>query len=316
MESNHLQQEDQAKKTNGEQPRQQDIVVTKFERLQWHTPEESEGSINELYRYAEANAQNAIGWYLYNKKSKSWWSRRLRLFSIFLATLGGLAPVVLSIGWLSFDTGEQQQWGSSAAAIVGQLGYLWLALAAGCIAIDKFFGFSSGWMRYMKTAQSLMNSLSEFRLDWAMMVSQLGEKSPTNDQVQLMIQKLKEFILAVDALVEQETLAWIAEFQTSLSEIERTVKTQEEASKPGAIDVTVTNGMEAEHGFTVLLDGMNVATVRGTKHQIGYVPPGPHRIYVSGEVKGKKLDASELVNVPSGVIAKVTLALPVEEAQP
>jgi hypothetical protein len=64
------------------------------------------------------------------------------------------------------------------------------------------------------------------------------------------------------------------------------------------------------------LDGMTVRTVRGTKYQIGYVPPGPHKVAVMGIIEGKALDASELVNVTPGVIAKVTLAFPVEEAQP
>jgi hypothetical protein len=74
--------------------------------------------------------------------------------------------------------------------------------------------------------------------------------------------------------------------------------------------------MDTKDGFTVSLDGMVVRTVRGTKYQIGYVPPGPHKISVTGAIDEKSLDASELVNVLAGVITKVTLALPVEEAQP
>lgn len=288
-----------------------------FENLKWASNEERENSTNQLYRFAESEAQKAIDWYLNNKGSKSRWSRWLRIFAIILATLGGIAPVLLSIGWLDAGTGETKQWAGSLAAFIGQLGYLFFAVAAGCIAVDKFFGFSSGWMRYMKTAQVLMKLLSEFRFDWAMMISNLRGVSPTIEQTQLMIQRIKEFILVVDSQVEQETLAWISEFQTSLSEIERTVKSQQEATKPGAIDVTVTNGMEAANGFTVTLDGMNVATdIRGTKHQILYVPPGPHKVSVSGVIEGETLDASDLVDVPAGVIAKVTLALPVLEAQP
>ncbi|WP_339924225.1 SLATT domain-containing protein [uncultured Cyclobacterium sp.] len=287
-----------------------------FENLKWTTDEEREASINKLYRFAEQKAEEAKSWYLESKDSKSKWSRSLRFTAIILATLGGIAPVLLSIGALSIDTSETKQWVNSFAAIIGQLGYLFLALAASCIATDKFFGFSSGWMRYMKTAQILMKQLSEFRLDWTMMIANLGGKSPTNEQTQLIIQKLKEFISAVDSQVEQETLAWISEFQTSLSDIERTVKSQQEATKHGAIDVTVTNGMETEKGFTVTLDGMNVSTIKGTKHQIGYVSPGPHKILIRGIIKGEELEASEIVNVPAGEIAKVTIALPVKEAQP
>ena len=290
--------------------------IIEFDNLKWNTVEDRETSINKLYRFAESEAQKAINWYLYNKGSKSFWSRHLRISAIILATLGGIAPVLLSIGWLNTGTSVTKQWFGSFAALIGQLGYLFFAVAAGCIAVDKFFGFSSGWMRYMKTAQVLMKLLSEFRLDWAMMIANLNGESPTLEQTQLMIQRIKDFTLIVDSQVEQETSAWISEFQTSLSEIERTVKTQQEATKPGAIDVTVTNGRETENGFTVTLDGMIVATVRGTRHQILYVPPGQHKILVSGVIKGEELDANEFVDVPAGAIAKVTLALPVLEAQP
>jgi hypothetical protein len=293
-----------------------DIAAASFETLKWDTPQDSQISIQNLYRYAEQHAQQSIDWYLASKKSKSRWSRYLRLSAIALATLGGLAPVMLSMGWLEREPGAGQSWSSSAAAIIGQLGYLWLALAAACVATDKFFGFSSGWMRYIKTAQVLMKWLAEFRLDWAMLVAKQGGGPPTDEQLQLMIQRIKEFVIAVHGQVEQETLTWIAEFQSSLAEIERTVTTQQEASRPGAIDITVTNGMDAEEGFQVALDGMVVAHVRGTRHQIGYVAPGHHKIWITGAIKGKKLDASELVNVPPGAIAKATLALPVEEAQP
>jgi hypothetical protein len=61
---------------------------------------------------------------------------------------------------------------------------------------------------------------------------------------------------------------------------------------------------------------MEVRTVRGTKYQIGYVPLGPHKVAVAGVTKGEELDASELVNVLPGEVAKATLALPVKEAQP
>tara|TARA_R110002074_G_scaffold311312_1_gene482114 strand:+ start:661 stop:1191 length:531 start_codon:yes stop_codon:yes gene_type:complete len=144
-------------------------IRIEFENLKSTSDKERENSINELYRFAERKAEEAKNWCLENKDSKSMWSRRLRLTAILLATLGGIA--------------------------------------------------------------------------------------------QLIIQKLKEFISAVDPQVEQETLAWISEFQMSLSDIERMVKNQQEATKHGAIDVTVTNGMETEKGFNVTLDGMNVFTI-------------------------------------------------------
>ncbi len=199
---------------------------------------------------------------------------------------------------------------------MGQLGYLFLGLAAACVGLDRFFGFSNGWMRYVTTKMMIERALSDFRFEWMMMVAKLGGQNPTTDQVQLTIQRVKEFASTINNHVDQETQAWVSEFKTSIAEIEKTAKEQTAATRPGAISVTVTNGMDTADGFTVTIDGMEVKTVRGTKYQIGYVPPGPHKIAVAGVIKGESLDASELVNVMPGEIANVTLALPVKEAQP
>lgn len=287
-------------------PSPKNLFIPQLKGLSWGSDGEIEASIHLLYQYAEQRADESIRWYLRSKGSKALASRGLRLATIGLTTLGGLAPVIAGLGWLS---GANEQW-------LGQLGYLFLGLAAACIGVDKFFGFSSAWMRYITAALVLERSLSEFRLEWAMLRAKLAGRPPTSDQVQLMIQRIRDFVLQVDGEVEKETQEWIAEFQKNLAEIERTAKTQVEAARPGAIDVTVTNGMVATNGFTIALDGMVLGTVRGTRYQVGYVPPGPHKVAVSGNVAGESLDASELVNVPSGAIAKVTLALPTEEAQP
>lgn len=225
--------------------------------------------------------------------------------------MGGLTPIISSLGLQTAITAN-----GFPGLNAGQLGYLFLGLAASCVGVDKFFGFSSGWMRYITTMMALERALSSFRFEWAMLVAKLREKAPTPDQVQLMIQRIKEFLAAIDTEVDQETQSWVSEFKTNLAEIEKTAKTQAETLRPGAIDISVTNGMETEDGFTVAIDGMEVKRVRGTRYQIGYVSPGPHKIAVSGSIQGAQLDASELVNVTPGAVVSVTVALPVEVAQP
>ena len=287
-----------------------DIETIPLEGLSWGDARETEASIQRVYAYAEQRAQQAIEWYLKSKGWKAFWSRSLRISAILLTTLGGLAPIVGSIGWLKLQSFDYEP-------AVRMLGYVFLALAAACVGLDRFFGFSSGWMRYIMTALVLQKALSEFRMEWAMTVAKLGGASPTDEQLQSMLQRLKEFIAYVDGKVEEETREWVSEFKTSISDAERKAKELGEAARPGAIDVTVTNGMDAEEGFHVALDGMNVrANVRGTKYQVGYVPPGPHKVEVTARVGDQTLEASELINVLPGEIAKATLALPVKKAQP
>lgn len=292
-----------------------DISVQQLqvENLKWGNAEEIQSSIVKLYQYAEKKAYDSISWYRVRKGRMAWNSRLLRFLAIILTSLGGLAPLISSIGLANeFVVNELP-----LNIMIGQFGYLFLGLAAACIGLDRFFGFSSGWMRYITTMMTIERALSDFRLDWAMMLAKTGENQITPDQVQLMLQRLKEFVAAIDGHVEQETQIWVSEFRTNLVEIEKTAKTQVEATRPGAIDITVTNGMDTDAGFAVALDGLIVMNgIKGTRHQIGYVPPGTHKVVIHGAIKGESLDASELVNVSPGTVANVTLALPVKEAQP
>jgi hypothetical protein len=168
----------------------------------------------------------------------------------------------------------------------------------------------------MLASLTLQRALGVFRFDWVMLTAKLAGRPPTLDQVQLLVQRIKEFVVLVDSTVEQETQEWVAEFRSNLAEIERTAKAEFEASRPGAIDVTVTNGMDAADGFTVFLDGVQLRSVKGTRYQIDYVAPGAHKIRVIGNVGGREIEASELVTVTAGAVAKVTLALPIQPAQP
>ena len=289
-------------------PKNIEVPRLQAHNLKWVKADEIQSSISELYQYAETSAQLSIDWYGRHKNRLAARSRRLRSATIILTSAGGLMPIVSSLGTPTVNL-------PLVNLDLSQLGYLLLGLAASCVGYDRFFGYSSGWMRYITTKMTLEKNLAEFRLDWAMMVAKLGDQQPTPEQIQLMIQRLKEFLLLVNGHVEKETQAWISEFKTNIADLEKSAKSQLEASQPGAIEITVTNGMDTENGFTVALDGMEIRKVRGTKFQIGYVHPGPHSIAVTGIIKGQALDASELVNVTPGEITKATLAFPVK-AQP
>ena len=186
------------------------IEVAPLGVLAWKTDAEVQASIGTLYSYAEARAQESIDWYWNAKQSKARWSRFLRLAAIVLAAMGGLAPIIGALDSLS-----------QFSRVVGQVGYIVLGLAAACVGLDKFFGFSSGWMRYVRAALALQDELSAFRLAWAKSSAQARGQAPGPDEIQGAIQQVKDFVQAVDRIVEQETNAWVAEFQTSLTDVER-----------------------------------------------------------------------------------------------
>jgi hypothetical protein len=261
-------------------------------------PENEDGTdLEALYRAAERQALAAIDWYHANKKLKSLLSRWLRFLAILLTTLGGLVPILekhVTIPFLDNPT----------------YGYLYLPLAAACVGLDRFFGLSSGWMRYLTTSMALQKALVEFQMDWTLIWSEVAGGTPTAEQRKALIERVKAFRLLVAGQVEQETQAWVSEFQTNLSQLEKNAREQMAAQQPGGIDLRVANAAKVLDGLEVSLDGRAVTRMRGDRTHIGQVAPGFHAVVVRGRVGERDVETSAVVNVSAGAMAGVSLTLP------
>jgi hypothetical protein len=145
----------------------------------------------------------------------------LRFVAIVLFVLGGLVPIVKATlpttVQFSFD--------------FGQSGYLLIGVAAGCIGLDRFFGYSTGWIRYVTTAMAIEKSLEEFRLEWTRNMARMRGAAPTPEQLETLIQTCTAFSLAIKSQVEQETKAWVVEFQNNLSQLEKELQTKVDEAK-------------------------------------------------------------------------------------
>ncbi len=191
-------------------------------KLSW-TDAEVENSLLVLHQYVEEHAKNQIQWYWDKKRAKATMSMSLRFLAILLFVLGGLVPLVKAtlppavIARFTFD--------------FGQSGYLLIAVAAGCMGLDRFFGYSTGWIRYITTAMSIEKSLEEFRFEWTRNMAKMHGASPTPEQLEALVQTCEAFTLAIKSQVEQETKAWVVEFQNSLSQLEKDLQAKADEAK-------------------------------------------------------------------------------------
>jgi hypothetical protein len=174
----------------------------------------------------EQEAQRQIDWYHGKRKVKARVSTALRFAAIVLLVLGGLVPILK--GSLSPDLIKRLPFD------FGQSGYLLLAIAGGCVAMDRFFGYSSGWIRYMTTALALEKSLEEFRLEWARQLAKLRGAAPSDAQVDQLIVTCETFSLAIRGQVEQETKAWVTEFESNLAQLEKDLQAHADEVKARA----------------------------------------------------------------------------------
>jgi hypothetical protein len=182
-----------------------------------------ENSLRELHAYVESEAARQILWYYDKKKWKSRMSAALRVVAILLFVLGGLVPIIKAT--------------LPAAALThlpvdfGQAGYLLIGVGAGCLGLDRFFGYSTGWIRYITTALALEKSREEYRLQWTRQMAKTRGNQPSVDEVEQLIQTCATFSLAIKSQVEQETKAWVAEFQSNLTQLEKDLQAKADEVK-------------------------------------------------------------------------------------
>jgi len=255
----------------------------------------SSADLKKFGKEVDNKAQETIDWYFKQKKSQSFASKALRVIAILLVLVGGLSPILQCLG------------------LVDSLyGYIALAIAAACIAFDKFMGFSTAWMRYMTTAFNLQTALAEFRSDWLLMWAEVKNDSPTEEQQKRLLSRIKEFYTKINTAIERETQLWVNEFQSNLAQLQRTTQATLESTQPGILELTVANAQRAKSGLNVMVDGLTVARMTGEHLQIGHIVSGQHKVTVHGNVDGKEVQASSIVNMTANAMVELKMLLPVE----
>jgi hypothetical protein len=166
-----------------------------------------------IYQHAVGVASQAIRWYLVARRPKRRWAQRLRVGAIIMVAVAGILPVLSQIFGAGSSVEIQPAWASVA-----------LAIAVALVALDRFFGFSSAWARYMATGQAISAALNQFRLDWQKSSRQLSADELTQDSIDRLLDLAKTLVRKTDDLVQAETLQWVKEFRDTLTEIERSAE--------------------------------------------------------------------------------------------
>ncbi|MGH9665686.1 MAG: SLATT domain-containing protein [Bryobacteraceae bacterium] len=288
-------------------------------------PDRVLSSLETLRLYAEGHARAAIDWYYAKKPWKAWASQALRFLTIMSTAVGGLMPILVSTGVFSNAASQHKELDDLR---LNQIGYLCFGLAALFLAFDRYFGNSTGWMRYITTAMSLETALQQFRLDWARLTVSLGAEVPAGPVLEALIERIAEFSITVRTLVEKETQAWVTEFQMNLTQLEKEAKAAVEAAraqaetaqkdatdrlaaaKPGAIDLIIENVLQTDAGYDAAIDG-EIVKRKVTSRNCGLVglDPGLREVAVTAMLSGTPAHASQIVAVPAGAAVKVALTL-------
>ncbi|MFI1014277.1 SLATT domain-containing protein [Streptomyces sp. NPDC020965] len=196
MSQPEMRPEGPAREERGEVPRG-DLAGRPFPLGDWGEPAER---LDELYRWVETGALRTTEWYLADRVWKRRTGRILRLG----AALGFVAGAALPLLDLTEALPGAAGWG-----------YVSLLLGAACLASDRYFGVTSGWMRNVATAQAVQRRLQVLQFDWASesVREVLGPTEGTaSEAAERCLGVLRRFSEDVTELVRSETADWMREF--------------------------------------------------------------------------------------------------------
>ncbi|MFJ8718167.1 SLATT domain-containing protein [Streptomyces violaceus] len=217
-------------------PRPGDLTGRAFPLGDWGEPAVR---LDELYRWVERGALRTAAWYLEDRVWKRRGARVLRRG----AAVGAVTGVALPLLDLTGVAGGVAPWGCLA-----------LLLGVACVAADRYFGVTSGWMRDVATAQAVQRRLQALQFDWAAECVRevLGPAEGTaGEAAERCLGVLRRFTEDVSELVRVETGDWMGEFRAGGAPV----------------------GMQA----VVLSGGARGAEVSGVNGRFSVPPPGGAR---------------------------------------
>ena len=180
--------------------------------LPWNEDRATDSLIS-VYEHVTKQTIRAVGWYIDGKNAKRKWARRLRVAGILGVGLAGALPIISQVSEQNGDPVIDPAWASIA-----------LVAAATIVALDHFFGFSSGWVRYVRAELRIQQMLNEFQMDWQMARASLSQQNPKSEDVQHLLQLAKAFVVEVGAIIQNEATDWAAEFQRTVTRLDEATK--------------------------------------------------------------------------------------------
>lgn len=189
----------------------EDLMPQDFPKLSWEPNRLSE-ALNKLFDYSIAEAKRAINWYALKRAPKQLWGRILRVGAIFATGVAGVIPVLSQILAQAGKANLAPAWSTVA-----------LGIAALLVALDRFWGFTSAWVRFMLAEQALSEALISFQVDWENEKLAWGTE-PTQVHAREMVAQCKTFLTKIHKIVQQETNMWAAEFHSVIAQLEEAAK--------------------------------------------------------------------------------------------
>jgi hypothetical protein len=276
-------------------------------------PSDGAAALEETYKALEQKALGAMRWYEARQRSKKLGARLTRGGAIVLGAVTTIVPSLIAMlpQKVSF-------WGlhNFPAIKLNPLATILGVLSATAILLDRFYGYSSSWMRYVTTYQEIQSNLEEFRLGWQRHLLKLNRHQPPKEEHVLRVYDFfSAFLRSVNNSVRNETQTWLTEFKGLLSDADRVVEAQRTAAaaaartSPGGLKLTVPDYETLDNRRWMLQVGDRDPETRvgQSSAAVGELEPGLYRLQVAGQRAGKAVGAELMVTVKAGEVTEQSM---------
>ena len=269
--------------------------------------EDAPEDLSRVYTALVRKAEEALQWYESAQHLKRRGARLTRGTAIFLGALAAIAPSVIAA--------LPDHLGTFAVLRLNPLATVIGVLAATMILVDKFYGFSSSWMRCAATYQEIQANLETFKIDWRRQLFLLKNGgAPTAEQILGVFDFLSAFLKSVNDSVRSETQSWVSEFKGALAELDQTVEAQRAraaaAATPGAKGAmrVIVAGLDTLEGrdWSLQVDNRKEEAKSGQSTAVvNALEPGLYKLRISARREGRPVAVEHSVLVKEGEISEV-----------
>ena len=142
------------------------------------------------------------------------------------ASAAGILPILTMI----FTTDGRPAFSPAWASVA-------IGVAAALVLLDRFFGSSTGWMRFIRTEMHLRQLYQEFEMNWERERAAWAGQDPSAEQVHQMLGRAMAFVTRVSEVVRRETEEWVLESRGTFRQIDEAASaradTQGDPQSPG-----------------------------------------------------------------------------------
>jgi hypothetical protein len=186
--------------------------------------------------------------------------------------------------------------------------------------VDKYFGFTTKWIRLKTTEQNLSATMSDFRKDFILFLATVNGQFTRELYVQAQ-QKISAFRKKVDTIKTTEVMDWLKEYQQSMVDLSAKIdKSNAEAAaiiqkisqdgETGSLILKVSNAQHFD-GIQISVDDLVVKKViKINESLIRNLAPRLHSLQVTATLDNKTFLFDKIFEIKPKTTETLSVTLP------